>query len=47
MAAETPDIAPEIVDIAEETVEEIVEETLEPINEEVESAETVEKRWYD
>jgi hypothetical protein len=43
MAAETPDIAPKIVDIAEETVEEIVEETLEPINEEVESAETVEK----
>ena len=43
MAAETPDIAPEIVDIAEETVEEIVEETLEPINEDVESVETIEK----
>ena len=43
MAGETPDIAPEVVDIVEETVEEIVEETLEPINEDVESAETVEK----
>ena len=43
MAAETPDIAPEIVDIAEETVEEIVEETPELINEDVESVETAEK----
>lgn len=46
MAAETPDIAPEIVDIAKETPDiapEIVEEILEPINEEVESVETVEK----
>ena len=42
MVAETPDIAPEIVDIVEETAEEIVEETLEPINEDVESVETVE-----
>ena len=42
MAEETLDIAPEIVDIAEETKEEIVEETLEPINEDVESVETVE-----
>ena len=40
MAAETLDIAPEIVDIVKETVEEIVEETLEPINEDVESVET-------
>ena len=36
MAEETLDIAPEIVDIAEETKEEIVEETLEPINEDEE-----------
>ena len=43
MAAETPDIAPEIVDIAKETVEEIVEETLEPINEEVEAIKSPEK----
>ena len=40
MAAETLDIAPEIVEIASEIVEEIVEETLEPINEDVESVET-------
>ena len=43
MAAETLDIAPEIVDIAKETVEEIVEETLEPINEEVEAIKSPEK----
>lgn len=43
MAEETLDIAPEIVDIAEETKEEIVEETLEPINEDVETLKSPEK----
>ena len=43
MAEETLDIAPEIVDIAEETKEEIVEETLEPINEDEETLKSPEK----